>query len=197
MSRRRGYCWLVALTAFSCVRPPLLAPSPAGIRAIAVNNRTGDPLLVAGASFFENYVVRTDRITVPDVLAAEARFQLARRGFAVSAPEAVAAATGDHPPANPQEAAAVAARNNFDASVLYIDLRRWEADAPFRPQFVIVSLAVLLIEPSTGQVLWRADHPSRPVPTKGVVSLGDAYTIAARAVMQEMLTGLGPEQPGP
>src|SRR5205809_471929 len=98
MNRRPALCSLFALMALSCARPPAPtpAPSPASVRAVAVlppNNRTGDPLLVAGASFFEKYVARTDRITVPDVLAAEARFQLARRGFTLIAPETVEAAT--------------------------------------------------------------------------------------------------------
>ncbi len=197
MRRRRGLCSLVALLACSCVRPlpPTAAPSPAAVRAIAVlppNNRTGDPLLVAGASFFEKYVAHTERVTVPDLLAAEARLQFARRGFTVTAPETVEAATGGHPPADPQEAAAVATRNHIDGSVVYIDLRRWEADAPSHPQFIIVALEVFLIEPSTGHVLWEADHPSRPVPTRGVVNLGDAHVIAARTVMDEMLAGFGP-----
>ncbi len=198
MRRRRGICSLVALVTCSCVRPlpPTAAPSPAAVQAIAVlppNNRTGDLLLVAGASFFEKYVAHTERVTVPDLLAAEARRQFARRGFMVTAPETVEAATDGHPPADPQEAAAVATRNHIDGSVVYIDLRRWEADAPSHPQFVIAALEVVLIQPSTGHVLWKADHPSRPVPTRGVVNLGDAYVVAARTVMDEMLAGLDPE----
>ena len=201
MSARPALWSFLALLTFSCARPPapVPPPSPASVGAVAVlppNNRTGDPLLIAGASFYEKYVARTDRITVPDVLAAEARFQLARRGFTVIARQTVEAATGDRAPADAQEAAAVATRNKIDATVLYIELRRWEADVPFRPQFVIASLEVFLIEPSTGRVLWKVDHPSRPVPTKGVVNLGDAYDIAARTVMEEMLAGLGPERPG-
>lgn len=201
MRRRPGLCSLLALVTFSCVRPlpPTAAPSPAAVHTIAVlppNNRTGDPLLVAGASFFEQYVAHTERVTVPDLLAAEARLQLTRRGFTVAAPETVEAATCDQPPADSQQAAAVATRNQIAGSVMYIDLRRWEADAPSHPHFVIASLEVVLIEPSSGHVLWRVDHPSRPVPTRGVVNLGDAYVIAAHTVIDEMFGGLGPEAQG-
>jgi len=189
---------VLALCGAACARTPARAPVLVSNRAVAVlppNNRTGDPLLIAGASFYEKYVARSDRITVPDVLAAEARLQLVRRGFTVTSVETVEAATGEHAPADAQEAAAIATHNKIDASVLYIDLRRWEADVPFHPQFVIASLKIALIDPTTGRILWSADHPSRPVPTQGVVNLGDAYAIAARTVMQEMLANLGAERP--
>jgi hypothetical protein len=160
------------------------------------NNRTGDLLLIAGASFYEKYVARTDRVTVPDVLASEARRQLARRGFTVVPPALLDAMTGDHAPAAAQDAAAGAARNKLDAAVLYIEIRRWEVDVPVHPTFVIASVAVTLIDPD-GRVLWTLDHPSRPVATPGVVNLGDAYTIAAQRLMEEMLSALRPERPAP
>jgi hypothetical protein len=189
--------WLSLIVVCGCARPPAVVPPPTGVRAVAVfppNNRTGDLLLIAGASFYEKYVARTDRITVPDVLASEARRQLARRGFSVVPPELVDAIASGHAPASAQDAAAVAARNKLDATVLYTEIRRWEVDAPIHPTFVIASVAVTLIRPD-GHVLWTLDHPSRPVATPGVISLADAYTIAAQRVVEEMLSPLGPEQP--
>jgi hypothetical protein len=197
MKSRIFFSWLSLVVACGCARPPAVTLPPAAVRTVAVfppNNRTGDLLLIAGASFYEKYVVPTDRVTVPDVLASEARRQLARRGFTVVPPALVSAATGDHAPASAQDAAAVAARNKLDAAVLYIEIRRWEVDVPVHPAFVIASVAVTLID-SDGRVLWTLDHPSRPVATPGVINLGDAYTIAAQRLMQEMLGTLGPERP--
>ncbi|MFI5393983.1 MAG: hypothetical protein ACHQ9S_00495 [Candidatus Binatia bacterium] len=192
--------WLSLLVVCGCARPPALTLLPPAVRTVAVfppNNRTGDSLLIAGASFYEKYVARTDRITVPDVLASEARRQLARRGFTVVSPELVDAMTGDHAPTSAQDAAAVAARNQLDAAVLYIEVRRWEVDVPVHPTFVIASVEVALVDPMNGNVLWRMDHPSRPVATPGVVNLGDAYAIAARTLIQQMLAALGSERPTP
>lgn len=185
--------WLSLVVACGCARPPAVAPPPTAVRAVAVfppNNRTGDLLLIAGASFYEKYVAPTDRITVPDVLASEARIQLARRGFTVISPELVDGMTNGRAPASAQDAAAMAAHNKLDAAVLYIEVRRWEVDVPVHPTFVIASVAVTLIDPD-GRLLWTGDHPSRPVATPGVINLGDAYTIAARAVMKGMLSALG------
>lgn len=185
--------WVAFLVVAGCVQPPAVLPPP--VRAVAVfppNNQTGDPLLIAGASFYEKYVVRTDRITVPDVLAAEARLQLTRRGCAVMAPELVDAITSGHPPASPADAAAMASRNHLDAAILYIEVRRWEVDVPVHPPFVIASVAVTLVDPTDAHVVWTVDHPSRPVATPGVINLGDAYVMAARRLMQDMLAGLGP-----
>ncbi|HEX7407318.1 MAG TPA: hypothetical protein VF515_06655 [Candidatus Binatia bacterium] len=192
--------WLLLLVVCGCAQPPAVTLLPPTVRTVAVfppNNRTGDPLLIAGASFYEKYVARTDRITVPDVLASEARRQLARRGFTVVSPELVDAMTGDHPPTSAQDAAAVAARNQLEAAVLYIDVRRWEVDVPVHPTFVIASVEVALVDPTNGNVLWTMDHPSRPVATPGVVNLGDAYAIAARTLIQQMLAALGSERPTP
>jgi hypothetical protein len=189
--------WLSLLVACGCARPPAVAPPPTAVRTVAVfppNNRTGDLLLIAGASFYEKYVARTDRITVADVLASEARLQLARRGFTVISPELTDGMTNGRAPASAQDAAATAAHNKLDAAVLYIEVRRWEVDVPVHPTFVIASVAVTLIDPD-GRVLWTGDHPSRPVATPGVVDLGDAYIIAARALMKEMFSALGPPAP--
>ena len=72
MSRRTILALAVAI-GLGCARPA--APPPRDLpRQVAVlppGNHTGDPLLVSGASFFERYALRTDRVTVSDALAAE------------------------------------------------------------------------------------------------------------------------------
>src|SRR6266403_5065809 len=97
--------WLpVLLLAGACSRQAA-PPPPDMVRTVAVlapANRTGDPLLVAGTSFLEKYALKTDRVTVPDVLASEARLQLARRGFTVVAADDVEKATGGRAPGSPE-----------------------------------------------------------------------------------------------
>lgn len=180
----------------ACVRP---APPPASPQmhdqAIAVlppNNRTGDSLLVAGASFFEKYATKSDRVTVADVLGSEARLQLTRRGYSVVPQETVDAAVGPHPPQAVADAISIANRGQITGRLLYIDIRRWEADVPYKPTFVIASVEIWLIDPNTGNLAWHIDHPSRPVPTNGVINVGDAYTLAAQELMEELLSPLGP-----
>ena len=175
---------------FSCARPRPLLPLPPAGEEVAVfppNNRTGDDLLIAGASFLEKYALDTERITVPEVLAAAARVELASRGYEVVPAETVAKATGGVAPTNPAEAAALAAHAGLAGQALYIEIRRWEADVPLRPSFVVVSLQMTLVEAATGKILWQADHPPRPVQTPGVANTGEAYIIAARRVVAEML----------
>jgi hypothetical protein len=186
---------LLALCVASCVQPPVPAPQP--VRAIAVfppNNQTGDPLLIAGASFLEKYILSTQPYTVSDALAEEARAQLAKGGFEIIAAPVVDAATAHEVPLSADAAAGVAARNQLDGAVLYIEIRRWEPDVPFHPNFIIAWVTITLIDPN-GTVLWTADHRSRPVPTPGVVNLGDAYADAAHRLISEMLAPLTPERP--
>jgi hypothetical protein len=190
-----GVVATVAL-AFGCIRPPaLLPPPPAAIRSVAVlppNNRTGDGLLVAGASLIERYALRTPRVSVADVLAEEAEDLLQARGYRVAPAAAVQGATGGSAPENPDAAARIAAQGHLEGAVLYLEIRRWEADASTHPAFVIVGLAATLIDISTGRVIWTARPSVHPVATPGAVTLGTAYEIAARKVVEEILT---PAQP--
>lgn len=196
MKYRSTVCGLLAVCAAACLHPPIPTLVPVGrIAVFPPNNRTGDPLLIAGASFLEKYVLPSDRFTVPDALAAGARVQLARAGFDVVRPDLVDRAASGHTISSAQEAATVAAHQQLDGAVLFIDIRRWEADAAYHPTFVIVSVSATLVDPPTGRVLWTADRPSRPVQTPGVINVGDAYAIAARVVMEELLAGLGPQRP--
>jgi hypothetical protein len=183
---------LLPVLTLSCARSPSAPPLPATARTIAVlppNNRTGDPLLVESASFFHPYADRPGRVTVPDVLAAEAREQLTRRGIKVVAPEAVTAAIDNQTPRSPEEAANLAARGKLEGDALYIEIRRWEADmSPLHPRRIIVAVEARLLDPATGQTVWTAQRPLHPVPTPGMVVRWMAYTIAARKVAAELFT---------
>lgn len=189
--------WLpLLLLAGACARPAP-PPPPDMVRTVAVlppANRTGDPLLVAGTSFLEKYAFRSDRVTVPDVLASEARLQLARRGFTVVSADEVEGATQGRAPGSPEAAAEIASRGKLAGLALYLDVRRWEPDAPTHPSFVLVGLTASLVDPATARVVWSAERRTAPVATPGEVSLGPAYVTAARKVMEELLAPLGPER---
>jgi hypothetical protein len=182
------------LLAVACASPT--APPPRDmVRTVAVltpNNRTGDPLLVAGTSALEKYALRSARVTVPDVLASEARLQLESRGFRVASADEVESATQGRAPGSPEAAAEIATRAKLEGLALYVDVRRWEPDAPVHPSFVIVGLTASLVDPATARVVWTAERRTGPVATPGEVALGPAYVTAARKVMEEVLSPLGP-----
>src|SRR5207244_2465347 len=131
------------------------------------------------------------RVTVSDVLAAEARLQLARRGFDVVPAETVEGGTRGRAPGSARAAGELAKQAELPGLALYLEIRRWDPDAPTHPAFVLVGLAASLVDPASGRVLWSADHPVRPVPTPGEVAVGPAYVTAARKVMEELLAPLG------
>jgi len=194
----RPSCWfpLLVLTC-ACGRPVAPPPPRDMVRTVAVlapSNRTGDALLVAGASLLEKYALKGDRVTVPDVLASEARMQLALRGFTVVSADEVESATHGRAPGSPGAAAEIASRAKLAGLALYLDIRRWEPDAPTHPSFVLVGVTASFVDPATGHVVWSVERPTGPVPTPGEVALGPAYATAARKVMVELLAPLGPEQ---
>ena len=186
----------LAAVGLGCTRPGETVPSdlPRTVAVLEPSNHTGDPLLVAGTSFLERYALRTERVTVPDVLASEARLQLERRGFTAVPPETVEGATEGRAPGSTDSAVAIARHGGLVGLVLWIDVRRWEPDAPTLPTFVIVGLTAELIDSTSGLVRWRAERRPAPVATPGEVNLGDAYLNAARTVMAELLAPLGPER---
>jgi hypothetical protein len=178
------------------VAPP--APPPSTVQRVAVllpSNRTGDGLLVAGTSLLEKYALKTDRVTVPDVLGAELREQLARRGLAVVPPEVVQSATAGRAAGTPEAAAEMARNGHLDVPVLMVVIDRWEPDAETHPAFVIVALDAALVDPSNGAVLWHAHRTASPIATSGTVNLGSAYEIAARKAAAELLRSWGRERP--
>jgi hypothetical protein len=190
MIYRRLLLLLLPVLTLYCTHAPVALPLLATVQTIAVlppNNRTGDILLIESASFLDPYAARPGRVTVADVLAANVRAQLERRGFKVMAPEAVTAAIGNQTPGSPEEAATLVARGKLEGSALYLEIRRWEADmSPLHPRRILVVLDARLIDTATGQVVWTAHHPLRPVPTPGAITRWVAYTIAARKVAEEI-----------
>jgi hypothetical protein len=189
---------LVALVfvAAACTGPAT-TPPPANLRAVAVlppSNRTGDGLLVAGTSLLEKYALKTARVTVPEVLAAEAREQLRRRGVAVVPPDAVEAATGGRTPGSPEAAAEIARVGKLEGDALYLEITRWEGDGSMHPSYVIVGLDAALVEPATGKTVWHHHRHAGPVPTPGAITVGAAYEIAAAKVAAEILAPFGPER---
>ncbi len=171
MTRRIGVLVLVLGLVASCTSRP---PSPdlklgQTIAVAPVENRTGDPLLVQGASFIDRYALRAERVTVGDVLAAEARSGLSERGFHVLSREA----------------------GTDSGLVLHLEIRHWEPDAPIHPAFVIVGLSASLVDPATGEVVWQLDRRTAPVATPGEVTLENAYITAARKVMAEIVAPFG------
>ena len=74
-------------------------------------------------------------MTVGDVLAGEARFQLAEKGIQVIPQAALAKAIDGQVPQSPQAAGEIAARAKLDALALYLEIRRWEPDAPTHPAY--------------------------------------------------------------
>jgi hypothetical protein len=190
MISRRVLVLGLPLLALSCTPSPTALPLPATVQTIAVlppNNRTGDPLLIASASFLHPDVDRPGRVTVPDALATEVRAQLTRRGLQVTAPEVVAAALGPQAPQSPAEAAEMAAQGQLAGSALYLEIRRWEAEmSPLHPRYVLVALEARLLETATGQTVWTVHRPLHPVSTPGVIVRWMAYTIAARKIAEEL-----------
>jgi hypothetical protein len=173
-------------------------PPPTTVHSVAVfppSNRTGDGLVVAGASLLEKYAIRTDRVTVPDVLAAELRSALAHRGFDVVASDTVHAVTGGRTIATPDAAAEMARQGHLEVPVLLVAIERWEPDAPTHPAFVIVALEATLVDPATGSVLWSAHRRASPIATSGTVVLATAYEIAAHKAAEELVGAWGDEQP--
>ncbi len=192
----RGCVVAAALLLGCSVAPP--APPPSAVQRVAVlvpSNRTGDGLLVAGTSLLEKYALKTERVTVPDVLGAALREQLERRGFAVVPPEVVQSATAGRAAGSPEAAAEMARKGHLDAPVLMVAIDRWEPDAETHPAFVIVALDAALVDPSNGAVLWRAHRTASPIATSGTVNLGSAYEIAARKAAEDLLGSWGRERP--
>jgi hypothetical protein len=173
--------------------PP--APPHLG-RTIAVlppNNLTGDPLVVIGSGLIDRYVRRAAQLTVADVLLSEARFQLQQKGFEVADWQKIDNSLKGRIPATPGAAAALAAQIGLHGPVLYLEIRRWEADAPMHPAFVIVGVSASVVDVSSARVVWQHDRKPAPVPTPGEIRIEAAYVTAARKVMAETLAPLQPE----
>ena len=162
------------------------------IAVLPANNLTGDPLLVTGAGLIDRYVRHAAEVSVGDVLQSEARYQLQQKGFEVrdwkvQGPERV--------PTSLDSALALARQNGVATSVLYLEIRRWEADAPTHTRYVIVAMTASLVDPVSGREIWHEQRKAAPVGTPGVITVESAYVVAARKVIAEMLAALKPEPP--
>jgi len=189
---------LVLLTACGRHAQPGAPPNvPHTVAVLPPNNRTGDPLLVTGASFLERYATHGPRLTVADVLAGESRAQLERRGFDVVPDDKVDDAVHGRTPGSAEAAAEIARHGDLHGAVLYLEVRRWDPDAPTHPAFVVVGLDAAIVDVDSGKVLWSLGRAAQPVATPGEVTLGAAYATAARKVMNEILASLGPERDRP
>lgn len=186
-----GFIVLLGCAAGCASSGPPAVVDPA-VAVLPPNNRTGDRLLVAGTGLIDRYVIHAQEVTVPDVLLSEARFELQRKGFDVAALQAVDTALKDRVPTSPGSAAELASSGGLKGLVLYLELRRWEADAPMHTSFVIVGLEVSLVDPATGKIVWQARHAAAPVPTPGEIRVESAYITAARKIMAQMLAPLRP-----
>jgi len=182
---------LLSILIMSCARPPI-SPPPASVFSenIAVlppSNRTGDPLPFS-SSFWDLFGSSPD-VTVPDIVAAEARLQLRQRGLVVLSPEAVEAAIGTHPPGSPEEAANMAVHSKLEGNFLYIEIKRWEPGdlSTVRPKEILVALEASLIEGTSGRVVWITHWPLRPVPTPGAINSSGADLIATHTVVEQLL----------
>lgn len=176
--------------------PAVVAPPPQIGRRIAVlpphNLRGGD---IANA---DSGLLGRPTMTVADLLAQQARVQLAAKGFEVLNPRVVKVATKDRVPTSPQMAAQIMQQANLDAVALYIEVRRWEPTPDARgmkADGVIVALDVTFVDPRTSAVLWQVHRPSRPVPVYGALLTGQANVFVAETVMREVLAPLGTKQP--
>jgi hypothetical protein len=137
--------------------------------------------------------------TIGDLLAQQARAQLAEKGLEVLDPIDVKVATKDRMPSSPQMAAKIIEEAQLDAAALYIEVRRWEPTPDSRgmkADGIIVALDVTMVDPKTGKVLWYLRRPSRPVPLYGVLITGQANVFAAETVMKEVFAHLGSRKPG-
>jgi hypothetical protein len=183
---------LLALFLASCA-PLVTTPAPPAFDDVAVlpaHNRTGDELFIDPPPILAR-VLGADpgpRATVTDLLTAEARAHLERRGFRVAPPHA---AGGAGPaPRDASDAARIAAAAGWDGPVLYIEVKRWEPDVHSRPSYVTAALDLVLVDADGGAVLWEAHWPARAVPagSTGTVALG--YPLAARRLIADMTAEL-------
>jgi hypothetical protein len=182
------------LLAASCSTP---SPEPPPINrnqmisVLPPNNQTGSPLFV-GSSSSDRFAVDAEPVTVGDLLAREARSQLAERGFRVTPAETVNAAAEGHVPRTPHAAAEIAAHRKLDGLALYMEIIQWEPDDPVHTQHVIVGLSASLVDTPSRNVVWDYYRQPEAVATPGEITLKDAYEAAARKVIEQLFEGFRP-----
>jgi hypothetical protein len=183
----------VLLTAVGCA-PTVVTPMPQTVRRIAVlpPYRLGTADIHPAATDIQAPALPSR--TIGDLLAQQARAQLAEKGLEVLDPIDVKVATRDRTPTSPQMAAKIMEEAQLDAAALYIEVRRWEPtpyERGMKADGVIVALDVMMVDPKTGAILWQVHRPSQPVPLYGVVLTGQAHVFVAETVMREVFALLG------
>jgi hypothetical protein len=182
---------LVAACSTSSTEPPPISRSQA-ISVLPPNNQTGSPLFVSSPSSSDRFGFDAQPTTVGDLLAREARKQLAERGFRVTSAEQVKAAAEGHVPRTPHAAAEIAAHGKLDGLALYMEIIQWEPDDPAHTRHVIVGLSASLVDTPTRNVVWDFYRQPESVATPGESTLKDAYETAARMVIAQVLEGFRP-----
>jgi hypothetical protein len=177
--------------------PPPASDLDRHIAILPVNNQTGDPLLIAGGGVVDRYLFHAEEITVGDVLLAESRLRLQENGFEVTAPKLVEAALKGRTPTSPELAIDLAVNGGLRENLLYLEIRRWEADVPMHVRSVSVSVTASLIDPSGHRTLWQARRGPAPIPTSGDITLESAYVTAAHKVVEDLLASLHPRASTP
>ena len=174
---------------------PRVAPAPATIRRIAILppcDATGAPLSPRTPAG----VYATPSQNLAALLVSGAQNQIARHGFEVVDPRLVEMATGGRVPSSPEMAAEIVQSAKLDATVLFMRVRRWEFPySTMRTNEVIVSLDVILVDPTTGRIVWQVRRPPKPVPLSGELIGGQADAVAADEVMKEVFAPLGQRLP--
>jgi len=184
--------------AMSCAPPPVVTPLPQNVRRIAVLPPYQLGVDEGRTARSQSDVPDLPSRTISDLLAEQARSQLAAKGFDVVEPSIVKLATKDRVPTSPQMAAQILRDANLDAAALYIEVRRWlptPYERGMKADGVIVALDVTMVDPKTGAILWEVHRPSRPVPLYGNVLTGQANTFVAESVMQEVFAQRGSRKP--
>jgi len=174
---------------------PRVAPAPATIRRIAILppcDATGAPLSPRTPAG----VYATPSQNLAALLVSGAQNQIARHGFEVVDPRLVEMATRGRVPSSPEMAAEIVQSAKLDATALFMRVRRWEFPySTMRTNEVIVSLDVILVDPTTGRIVWQVRRPPKPVPLYGELIGGQADAVAADEVMKEVFAPLGQRLP--
>jgi hypothetical protein len=168
-----------------------ISPTPPMLGRIAVlppSDATGRPLSeVRGGT--DGYDAPSQSLAT--LLAVEAGQQLARYGFDVVDPALVASTTRGRVPSSPDSAAEIVRSTKLNATALFIRVRRWGFPySTMRTNEILVSLDAMLVDPTSGRIVWQVHRPTKPVPLHGALVGGQADAVAVQEVMREVLAPL-------
>jgi len=175
-----------------CAAPP---PPPEHLArklaVLPVNNKTGEPLVVAGDGLLDRYVFRTEPATVSEVLEAEAVFQLRAKGFEIATPLSEKKVLSGRIPRDSADAAELAAQAGLGPLCLYLEVRRWEPEGRAHVNYVIVDVEASLVDVQSRTLVWKHERRG-PIGTPGNFLLEAACITAARRVAEDLLSPLAP-----